>query len=315
MTLLAGGGALAACAGDQVEVGDVVSAGGRPISAHAFDVRLPTGTLEVRLRAAAATVAASHTAEGEELPALDGVRYLGVGWDLRSSDTLPGAAGLLAGVAERPTLTLVGEGERIDLAGRDASVGVFVVVPEDLPETGHLEVGFDGVVQKVALDGYEVDPGAAAALYDDPQPTREEQDCSAVVAEAGVAADQTCGALLVEVPWAPEAGWAPAGSTWAAIRLEARLEEVEVGKGPRAASYTVTGAEVAATLGGEQPAATIEKPTTGPGDANRWLVFPMPAAPADLAVTATYPAERTSGSANEPAARDFTTTATVKVVP
>lgn len=315
--LLAGGGALGACAdGDRsVEVGDVVAAGGQPIRTRAFDVRLPTGTLEVRLRAATPTVAASDTAEGEELPAVDGVRYLGVGWDLRTTGTPPGSAGLFAGVGERPTLTLVGEGERIDLAGRDASVGVFVAVPKDLPETGHLEIGFDGVVQRVALDGYDVDPGDAAALYDDPPAAREEQDCSGTKPERGVALDQTCGALLVELPWAPEAGWAPAGTTWAALRLEARLDTVTVGRGSGAASYTVTGAEVTATLGGARPTSTLERPATGPGDTNAWLVFPMPAGPADLVVGATYAADRTSGSEDRPATEEFTTASTTRVMP
>jgi hypothetical protein len=252
-------------------------------------------------------VAASDTAEGEELPAADGVRYLGVAWDLRATGTPAGSAGLLAGVGERPTLTLVGEGERIDLA--------FAAVPEDLPETGHLEVGFDGVVQQVALDDYEVDPGDAAALYDDPPAARQEQDCSGSAAEADVALDQTCGAVLVVVPWAPEAGWAPAGTTWAAIRLEARLDTVEVGRGTGAASYTVTGAEVAATLGGEPPVATLERPATGGGDTNAWLVFPRPAEPTDLAVTAEYAADRTSGSEDRPATTTFTTASTTTVTP
>lgn len=316
ITLLVGGGALGACAEDHpVEAGDVVAAGGQPIRTPAFDVRLPTGTLEVRLRAATPTVSASDTAEGEELPAVDGVRYLGVGWELRPTGTPPGSAGLFAGVGERPTLTLVGEGERIDLAVRDAAAGVFAAVPEDLPETGHLEVGFDGVVQQVSLDGYEVEPGAAAALYDDPPAGRQEQDCSGSAAEVGVTVDQTCGALVVEVPWAPEAGWAPTGTTWAAIRLEARLDTAEVGRGTGAASYTVTGAEVTATLGGEPPVATIERPATGAGDTNDWLVFAEPDAPADLAVTVEYAADRTSGSEGRPATTRFATTSTTRVTP
>lgn len=314
--VLVGGCALGACADDPpVEVGDVVAAGGQPIQARAFDVRLPTGTLQVRIRTAASSVPAADTATGEDLPALDGVRYLGVGWDVRATGTPPGSAGVLAGATERPTLTLVGDEERIDLASRDAAAGVFAAVPEDLPETGHLEVAFDGVVQQVALDGYEVDPGDASALYDDPRADREEQDCSGTGPEPGVPLDQTCGALLVELPWAPDAGWAPPGTTWAAIRLEARLDTVEVGRGSGAASYTVTGAEVTATLSGDRPTAVLEKPAAGAGDTNAWLVFPMPAEPADLVVSATYAAERTSGSAQEPASRDFTTTATVRVVP
>ena len=316
-TALLVGGALGACAdGDRsVQVGDVVAAGGQPIRSHAFDVRLPTGTLEVRLRAATPTVAASDTAEGEELPAVDGVRYLGVGWELRATGAPPGSTGLFAGVGERPTLTLVGEGERIDLAVRDAAAGVFAAVPEDLPRTGHLEVGFDGVVQQVSLDGHEVDPGDAAALYDDPSAARQEQDCSGSATGAGVALDQTCGALLVEVPWAPEAGWAQAGTTWAAIRLEARLDTAEIGRGRGAASYTVTGAEVSATLGGEPPVVTLDRPAAGPGDTNAWLVFPTPGDAADLAVTAEYDADRTSGSEDRPATTRLTLASTVEVTP
>lgn len=313
--LLLGGGVLGACTERQVEVGDVVAAGGKPITAHAFDVRLPTGTLEVRLRAAAPTVAAPDTAEGQDLPAVEGVRYLGIGWDLRATGTPPGASGLLAGVTERPTLTLVGGGRRIDLASRDAAAGVFAAVPEDLPRTGHLEVGFDGVVQQVALEGHDLDPGDAAALYDDPPAGREEQDCSGRAPGREASVDQTCGALLVELAWAPEAGWAPPGTTWAAVRLEARLDTVEVGRGTGAASYTVTGAEVTATLGGEAPTATLDRPGTGPGDTNAWLVFPLPTAPADLAVTAEYDADRTSGSEDRPATTTLTLASTTRLVP
>lgn len=314
--VLVSAGALGACSdGASVEVGDVVAAGGQPIRARAFDVRLPTGTLEVRIRTAASSVPAADTATGEELPALDGVRYLGVGWDVRATGAPPGSASILGGATERPTLTLVGEGERIDLASRDAAAGVFAAVPEDLPETGHLEVGFDGVVQQVALDGHDVDPGDAAALYDDPPAAQEEQDCSGTISEPGLAASPTCGALLVQLPWAPEAGWAPPGTTWAAIRLETRLDTLDVGSGTSAASYTVTEAEVTATLGGDPPAATLAQPTTTPGDTGAWLVFPLPAGPADLAVEVAYAADRTSGSEDRPATQEFTTTSTVSVVP
>lgn len=322
MTLLAGAGALGACGDDPAaEVGDVVAADRNVVQARAFDVRLPTGTLQVRIRNASQSVSANDTADGSELTAVDGLVYLGIGWEVTTSDgrpaaVQPGAAGLFAGVADRPSLALVdGDGERFEVGTAGAGEGVFVAVPEDLRESGHLEVAFDGVVQQVALDGYEVDPGDAAALYDDPRADREEQDCSASSSRPDVPLDQTCGALLVEVPWAPEAGWAPPGTTWAAIRLEARLDTVEVGRGSGAASYTVTGAEVAATLGGDRPTAVLEKPAAGAGDTNAWLVFPMPAEPADLVVSATYAAERTSGSAQEPASRDFTTTATVGIVP
>lgn len=315
-TLLLGGGVLGACGGDpDPVVGDVVAADDQAVRARAFDVRIPTGTVQFRIRTAAATVESGHTADGAERPSVDGVRYLGIGWEVVSAGVPQDAAGLLAGVAERPTVALVGEGERIELAPAGAGRGFFVAVPRALPDTGHVEVAFDGVVQQVALDGYEVRPGDAAALYDDPAPAREEQDCSGTEPERGVPLDQTCGALLVDLPWAPGAGWAAPGATWAAIRLEARLDAVQVGKGAGTASYTVTGAEVTATLGGARPAATLGKPTTGPGDTNDWLVFPMPAGPADLVVSATYAAERTSGSADEPATRDFQTTATVRVVP
>lgn len=322
MTVLLGGGVLGACGGDpDPEVGDVVAADRNAVRARAFDVRLPTGSLQVRVRNAAQTVSADDTADGSELVAVDGLVYLGLGWEVataaaRPAAAQPGLTGLLAGVAERPSLTLVGEeGERIEVGTSGASEGVFVAVPEDLRDSGHLEIGFDGVVQKVALDGYQLDPGDAVALYDDPRADREEQDCSGRTPQPAVVLDPTCGALLVETPWAPGAGWAPAGTTWAAIRLENRLDTAQVGKGTRAASYTVTGTEVAATLGGDQPVATVEKPATSPGDTNRWSMFPMPAGPADLVVTATYAAERTSGGANEPAMRDFTTTVTVRVVP
>ena len=322
MTLLLGGSALAACGDDPAaEAGEVFAADRDVVQSRAFDVRLPTGSLQVRIRNAAQTVSADDTADGSELAAVDGVAYLGIGWDVSASDgrpdaVQPGAADLLSGVAERPSLVLVGrDGARFDVGTGGASEGVFVAVPEGLRESGHLEVGFDGVVQQVSLDDYEVDPGDAVALYDDPRADREELHCSGTTSAPDVALGQTCGALLVEVPWAPEAGWAPPGTTWAAIRLEARLDVVDVGKGAGAASYTVTGAEVTATLAGDRPAATLAKPATGPGDTNAWLVFPMPAEPADLVVSGTYAAERTSGSPARPDTRDFTTTATVGIAP
>ncbi|HWJ08727.1 MAG TPA: hypothetical protein VNS46_05080 [Nocardioides sp.] len=314
--VLVGSGSLGACSGDsEPEAGEVFPADELAIPARAFDVLVPTGTVQVRVRTAAQTVPGGDTADGTALDAVEGLRYLGLGWTLTSSGAPPDAAGLLSGVPERPALALVDGDERIDLGPAGGAGGVFVAVPEDLPERGHLEVGFDGVLQRVPLDGYRVDPGDAAALYDAPPAPRAELDCTGPVTGPGVVARQTCGALVVELPWTPEAGWAPAGGTWAAVRLETRLDTVEVGRGTGAASYTVTGAEAAATLGGAAPVATLTRPTTGPGDTAAWLVFPMPDEPAELVVEATYAADRTSGGEGQPAARDFTTTSTVEVRP
>lgn len=306
------GAALGGCSsGSAVEAGQVVAAADHAVPAGGGEVRLPTGTLHLSTAPPVSSVDAGDTADGTELEETDGIAYVGVGWELTTDGPPAEAAGVLTGATERPSLALVDGEERIELGEAVGTDAVFAAVPESLADSGHVEVTFDGVTQQVSLADGTITAGEAEALYADAPAAAEEQDCAVSEPEPGVRLDHLCGALLVELPWVPEVGWAPDGGSWAAVRLETRLGEAEVGEGADAAAYTVTGADVTATLAGQQPVATVPQPTTAPGDTGAWLVFPMPAGPAELAVTATYAADRASGPETQPASRDFTATSSV----
>ncbi|KRA32427.1 hypothetical protein ASD81_12715 [Nocardioides sp. Root614] len=309
-------GALTGCSEDPgSEVGDLVQADAAAVTGLEADVRLPVGVLHLKATAALTSVPATDALDlDDDLVATDDLRYLGVAWELGDEATVPPPAGpLLAGSNPVATLSLVDGDQRYDLGKIRQADAVFIAVPAALPADGHLEVLYDGVVQQVALDDLTVDPGAASALYDDAPAETPEQDCAVRRPEPGVSLDHVCGALLVAMPYVPDAGWAPAGTIWAAVRLETRLLGATVGRHADAATYVATGGEVTATLAGQAPTAAIAAPASDPGDTGAWLVWPMPEGAADLVISGRYPAERTAGSTTQPATREFTTSRVIKL--
>lgn len=309
-------GSLTGCSnGPGSEIGDLVQADAAAVSGLAGDVRLPVGVLHLKATAPLDSVPADAAiGPDDDLDGNDDLVYLGIAWTLGDESTAPTAAGpLLAGANPAADLALVDGDQRFTLGQVREANAVFAAVPDDFPDNGHLEVSFDGVVQQVALDDLAVEPGDASALYDEAPADAQEQDCAVRRPEPGVVLNHVCGALLLSLPYVPDAGWAPAGTTWAAVRLETRLLNAAVGTRAAAATYTATGGDVTATLAGQDPVAAIAAPAADPGDTGAWLVFAMPDAAADLAVSGRYPAERTAGSTTQPATREFTTSSVIQL--
>lgn len=235
-----------------------------------YALMLPSGRLTVTVSQPRASVPPRDTEEPGGLAAGEGARIVGVS---RVLD--PGAYPFAVNyqIAE-PDRILGGPGEvglRLVADGFDADVpdgpAVWLGVPAEAAL--RLEVTYDGLVQTVDLATGTVDAGAAAGLAE-PLPQERTSPCTA---QAG--SYTSCQVDVASgYPYVAGLGWAPAGQTYAVLR-------VELGQGA-AAAVTVDG----------QPAQAL-------GDG----LFAAPVVPGtDLAVAGATRSARVSFTGTVPAA-------------
>jgi hypothetical protein len=196
--------------------------------------------------------------------------------------------------------------ERIELPTPELGGRVVVAVPADAAPS--VEVGYDGLVQTLSIDGHGLDEGRARELRPlavQPGSGRTYGDvdwldgpsCRAGTArvDRGLDATASCHtSLAVVTPYVVGRGWAPDGQSFVVVDLDTTVREPYWVEGDQSAAYDVTSEAWAATLGGAEPVATSRSEYGG-----RRLVFLADAAQAQhprLRVTADLQVARTRGS-------------------
>lgn len=249
-TCLVGVTALAGCGqrADELEVGETVE--GRPVTdGTALEVRVPSGTLQVRVGPAVASV----TDGSREITAPAGGALVTVAWSLDRA-----REDGVTGFDQETVLSVVVDGEPTEVATipdspTPVSGSRLVAVGSEGPVEA-IGADYDGVEQVLRLDGSR-DAGVAEALYEPAADRAAEEDCaSSWRAEPSADLDLSCTLRYWTLPYLPDAGWAPEDTTHVVVRSALTLAKVTDGRD----QYRATFAEGTATLGAGTPASLTD---------------------------------------------------------
>jgi len=257
---------LAACGSEKatLETGDIVRArfDDQFTDGSDADVTIPTGRLLIYAARPTDTAGADETRNREAVEAPAGTVLVPITWqyDTWASDRLDG----IMEATETPIIELVSGGEKYRLPPPEREVeggeSFYVVVDGDA-EDRSLEIDFGGVTQTVDLTDGSRDEGQAAGLYDLDDTRLKKKTCDQELPwfdTRTVGAEFTCDLVgPVLTPYA--AGqWAPDGSLWLALTLQARMRVyAETNLFGGGARYLATSVKVKPEIDDEGPAFSL----------------------------------------------------------
>lgn len=255
-------------------------------------VQLPGGRVALTIGTPVEHLDAGDLGEGEAADAPEGGGFVGLSWRYDAGAGVPPwHKAVLVGDDVAAEVTLVAGSERYPLGPPETGEPEALFVAVDDTDAISVEVAFDGVAQTVTASG-DRDPGTAEPLYDDADGARARptlNDCAEQDFDSGATVELTCSAEVTTLPYVVDAGWAPAGQTWALVRLETSVSSVHA----HGATYDVSSTDDASTLDGADPVRTLAGTVTDPGARSDYLVFPStPGAALELDLRRTY---RTDG--------------------
>jgi hypothetical protein len=180
-----------------------------------------------------------------------------IAWRYQTSEFDPISSFLASDANPMVDLLVDGQPYRIPPPSRTSPQRSFYVAVPGSPTRLRLTVEYDGVTQTLELGSGELDPGAAAGLYD-----LDEFDLTSRACRAGewfdttaAAARYTCeyvGPLLL--PYA-NGSWAPEGQRWLAVQLSTAFTTYSTTDGVDGAHWTASGATTDLRLGQREPEA------------------------------------------------------------
>lgn len=204
-----------------VEVVDV--AGSFVLSGTETEVILPIGRFALTITGEKDVLSADEADDGEEHTAPDGWSYVGVGWRLAGEI---GVARQLALHGTEPEVATVAvrDGERShdffevsSRAGDEYARNAWVLVRSGL-DGAAVEIEYDGATQEVDLGSSELEPGAAAGLYELAALPVDCPDSRRRVEDLDYEIDCTISNAYA-LPYVADKGWAAEGSTWLVFNL------------------------------------------------------------------------------------------------